>query len=175
MSRHSTTVLADPGLERRIEAVRRFNRFYTRRIGVLREGLLNSPFSLTEARVLYELARHAGATASALSRELALDAGYLSRILRSFEERGLIRRSPNAADGRQNRIELTEAGLAAFAPLDQRSQEEVGAMLAALPEASQNRLVSNMAEVEALLGERAAAESYLLRPHRPGDLGWIVH
>src|SRR5581483_8295873 len=101
MPSFGTSALSDPGLDRRIEAVRRFNRFYTRRIGVLREGLLDSPFSLTEARVLYELARRAGSTASALSRELALDAGYHSRILRGFEERGLIRRSPSSADGRQ--------------------------------------------------------------------------
>jgi len=175
MPSFGTSALSDPGLDRRIEAVRRFNRFYTRRIGVLREGLLDSPFSLTEARVLYELARRAGSTASALSRELALDAGYLSRILRGFEERGLIRRSPSSADGRQNRIELTEAGLAAFAPLDRRSQEEIGAMLAALPESGQRRLVAGMAEIEALLGERATADSFVLRPHRPGDLGWVVH
>ena len=166
----------DPVLDRRIAAVRRFNRFYTGRIGVLQDHLLSSPFSLTEARVLYELAHRQDATASALSRDLGLDAGYLSRILKGFEERGLIRRSPSAADARLSIVELTKAGRAAFTPLDRRSREEVGAMLAGLPEGEQRDLVAHMAEIEALLGERPALVApYILRPHRPGDLGWIVH
>jgi len=169
-------LLPDPALPARIAAVRRFNRFYTRRIGVLQEGLLRSPFSLTEARVLYELAHREDATASALVRDLGLDAGYLSRLLKGFEERGLIRRAASPLDARQSLLSLTTLGRAAFAPLDHRSQDEIGAMLRALPAPAQNRLVEDMAEIETLLGERPApAVPYILRPHRPGDLGWIVH
>src|SRR5215469_9579578 len=162
-------------LPARIAAVRRFNRFYTRRIGVLQEGFLKTPFSLTEGRVLYELAHRAAATASALARDLDLDPGYLSRILKGFEARGLITRAASAEDARQSLLSLTEAGQAAFAPLDRRSQEEIGGLLEALPVPSQKRLVAQMAEIESMLGERPAPAPYILRPHRPGDLGWIVH
>jgi DNA-binding MarR family transcriptional regulator/N-acetylglutamate synthase-like GNAT family acetyltransferase len=166
----------DRAADRRIAAVRRFNRFYTRRIGILQEGLLATPFSLTEARVLYELAHRKQAAASVLARDLDLDAGYLSRILKSFEARGLIDRAPSQSDGRQSFLSLTALGQAAFAPLDRRSQEQVGAMLASLGEAEQQRLLASMAEIETLLGEQPrAAAPYILRPHRPGDLGWIVH
>ncbi|MBX6321653.1 MAG: winged helix-turn-helix transcriptional regulator, partial [Rhodospirillaceae bacterium] len=130
----------DAGFEERVAALRRFNRFYTQRIGVLREGLLDSPFSLTEARVLYELAHRDDPTASALSRDLALDPGYLSRILRGFQRRGLIERRPSPADGRQSHLWLTAKGRAAFAPLDARSREENAALLAALSEPQQQRL-----------------------------------
>src|SRR5690242_16910406 len=125
----------------RIDAVRRFNRFYTRTIGALQEGLLHSSFSLTEARVLYELNHRAGATATELCRDLDLDAGYLSRILQGLERDGLLARSPSTADRRQSLLSLTETGCAAFAPLDQRSREEVGRLLASLPEPSQVTLV----------------------------------
>jgi DNA-binding MarR family transcriptional regulator/GNAT superfamily N-acetyltransferase len=166
----------DPGLPARIAAVRRFNRFYTRRIGVLQEGLLKSPFSLTEARVLYELAHREDATASALVRDLDLDAGYLSRLLKGFEERGLIKRAASPRDARQSLLSLTALGRAAFAPLDRRSQDEIGDLLRALPAPAQKRLVEDMTEIETLLGERPAPSvPYMLRPHRPGDLGWIVH
>ena len=156
--------MPDPALPARIAAVRRFNRFYTRRIGVLQEGLLKSPFSLTEARVLYELAHREDATASALVRDLGLDAGYLSRLLKGFEERGLIRRAASPLDARQSLLTLTALGRAAFAPLDHRSQDEIGAMLRGLPAPAQKRLVEDMAEIETLLGERPAPSvPYVLR------------
>jgi DNA-binding MarR family transcriptional regulator/N-acetylglutamate synthase-like GNAT family acetyltransferase len=160
----------------RIAAVRQFNRFYTRRIGVLEEGLLDSPFSLTEARVLYELAQSEGATATRLAGELGLDPGYLSRILAGFEKRGLIARAPSEHDGRQSVLSLTEAGRAAFAALDERSAKETGELIGALSPDQQARLVAAMDGIAGLLTapERTPA-SYALRPHRPGDIGWIVH
>ena len=159
-----------------IAAVRRFNRFYTRRIGVLREGLLESPFSLAEARVLYELAQRERATASELMRDLGLDAGYLSRILASFRKRGLIQRQASTADGRRILLQLTPDGRKAFAPLDSRARRDVGAMLEPLPDGERNRLVAAMQTIERLLeGADVRAAPYLLRPHRPGDIGWIVH
>jgi DNA-binding MarR family transcriptional regulator/N-acetylglutamate synthase-like GNAT family acetyltransferase len=176
MTARKARLLFDPVLDRRVAGVRRFNRFYTRRIGVLQEGLLSTPFSLTEARVLYELAHREEATAGALARDLDLDAGYLSRILKGFEERRLIRRAPSQSDARQSLLVLTALGRAAFAPLDRRSQEQVGAMLGALSEQQQQKLVADMEEIEVLLGEQPHAQApYILRPHRPGDLGWIVH
>ena len=159
-----------------IAAVRRFNRFYTRRIGVLREGLLESPFSLAEARVLYELAQRERATASELMRDLGLDAGYLSRILASFRKRGLIQRQASTADGRRILLQLTPDGRKAFAPLDSRARRDIGAMLAPLPDGERNRLVAAMQTIERLLeGADVRAAPYLLRPHRPGDIGWVVH
>jgi DNA-binding MarR family transcriptional regulator/N-acetylglutamate synthase-like GNAT family acetyltransferase len=163
--------------EQRVEAVRRFNRFYTRQIGVLHEGLLQSPFSLTEARVLYELARRPGVTASALAADLGLDAGYLSRILRGFRARGLIMRARSNADGRQRHLRLSAEGGAAFAPLDEASRREVGGLLGRLSEAQQRGLLSAMGTIEQALGAAAApaVEEVVLRPHRPGDMGWVVH
>jgi DNA-binding MarR family transcriptional regulator/GNAT superfamily N-acetyltransferase len=176
-----TTVMNDAtaelGLtsEQRIAAVRRFTRFYTRHIGVLREGLHASPFSLTEARVLYELANRAAPTAADIARDLGLDAGYLSRILRGFAQRGLLARARSPADGRQSHLSLTPAGREAFAPLDRGSHDEVAAMLAPLSDAAQARLIEAMTTVEHLLGERLSdAAPYLLRPHQPGDMGWVV-
>jgi DNA-binding MarR family transcriptional regulator/GNAT superfamily N-acetyltransferase len=167
--------MTDAALGDRIAAVRRFSRFYTRRIGALEEGLLNTPFSLTEARVMYELGQRATATATELGQELGLDAGYLSRILRGFHERGLIDRRASETDARQSRISLTDAGRAAFAGLDAASRREIGAMLAALPALEQDRLVRAMGAVEAVLGAGAdAGEPYVLRPPRAGDLGWVV-
>jgi DNA-binding MarR family transcriptional regulator/N-acetylglutamate synthase-like GNAT family acetyltransferase len=166
-------VLPSPGLEHRVTAIRRFNRFYTGAIGALHEGLLQSRFSLTEARVLYELAQRAGVTATELGRELDLDSGYLSRILQRFEREGLIVRALSEVDRRQSLLSLTAAGREAFAPLDARSREEVGARLAALSEPAQASLVGAMQQIEALLGARGAAP-WLLRQHRPGDIGWVV-
>ena len=158
----------------RIGAIRRFNRFYTRQIGVLDEGLLATPFSLAESRVLYELAHRADLTASDLGRELGMDAGYLSRMLRGFETRGFVEKRRSVRDGRQSHLALTEAGHAAFAPLDERSSAEVAAMLAALGPSAQERLTRAMAEIEAILGAAEDTEPYRLRPHRPGDIGWVV-
>ncbi len=168
-------------LETRIDAVRRFNRFFTRRIGVLREGLLHSPYSLTEARVLFEIS-HRGdlLTASELSRELGLDQGYLSRILSRLERQGLIDKVRSEADGRQRLLSLTPDGKAVFSLLDDRSREEVAEVLGGLSEEDQCRLLEAMRTIEGVLDEAAGqgfkfSEPFLLRPHEPGDMGWVVH
>jgi DNA-binding MarR family transcriptional regulator/N-acetylglutamate synthase-like GNAT family acetyltransferase len=165
------------GLEDRVAIVRRFSRFYTRRIGVLHEGLLGSPLSLTEGRVIWELAQRERATASELAAELALDAGYLSRILGGFERQRLIIRSPSERDGRQSDIVLSEAGRALYATIDGRSRDAVAALLSELESADQTRLVAALETAERLLasGSRAAGPAYILRPHQPGDMGWIIH
>src|SRR5258708_5368027 len=139
--------MEDTSLDRRIAAVRRFNRFYTQKIGVLQEALLRSPFSLAEVRVLYELAHRDGATATWLAAQLELDPGYLSRILAGFRRQGLIDRTPSPQDGRQSLISLTPAGRDAFAPLDAGSQAEIAAILCPLPEPEQHRLVAAMQTV----------------------------
>ena len=162
-------------LEQRVEAARRFNRFYTRQIGVLREGAYRSPFSLTQVRVLYELAHREQPTATTLGRELGLDAGYLSRILRGFEKRGLIVKTRSAEDGRRSHLGLTALGRKVFAPLDTRSHDEVAAMFRHLSPAAQARLIAAMRTIELLLAERPAPPaSCVLRPPGPGDLGWVV-
>ena len=155
-----------------IDAVRRFNRFYTRRIGVLRAGLLGSPYRLTEARLLYELAQGGQATASALGRDLGLDLGYLSRLLQGLKRRGLVRARRAPHDGRQSLLALTAKGRQAFAVLDSRSRDATGAMLAPLPEHDRERLVGAMRTVEGLLSNKR--REITLRSHRPGDLGWVV-
>jgi DNA-binding MarR family transcriptional regulator/N-acetylglutamate synthase-like GNAT family acetyltransferase len=163
-------------LDVRAAAVRRFNRFYTRQIGVLNEGLYRSPFSLTEVRVLYELAHRENATASDLIAALGLDAGYLSRILRGFERSGLLGKKPSATDGRQSLLALTRRGQEALAPLEERAHEEVRAMLRGLSVPDQRRLVEAMRSIEGMLGPRDEAKApYLLRSHRPGDMGFVVH
>jgi DNA-binding MarR family transcriptional regulator/N-acetylglutamate synthase-like GNAT family acetyltransferase len=175
----STTRFTVP--ERHVAAARRFNRFYTQRIGVLREHLLDSPFPLTAVRVLYELAHWRGdspPTARVLASRLGLDEGYLSRILRGFEHGGLVDKTPLAGDGRQKALALTAKGRRAFAPLDERSRAEVAAMLAGLGPHDQTRLVGAMQAIEHLLGDRGAGVQgapYLLRPHGPGDIGWVIH
>jgi DNA-binding MarR family transcriptional regulator/GNAT superfamily N-acetyltransferase len=162
--------------QQRIEAVRRFNRFYTNQIGVLRERLLRSPFSLTEARIIYELASRGETTATQLCHELRLDGGYVSRILRRFDKQGLIEKKRARSDGRQSLLRLTEQGQEAFATLNSRSRTEIGAMLSGLPRQEQNRLVSAMHAIETLLGaDPEQRMPYLLRPHQPGDMGWVVH
>jgi DNA-binding MarR family transcriptional regulator/GNAT superfamily N-acetyltransferase len=167
--------IADPERAQRIEAVRGFNRFYTQKIGVLEEGLLESPFSLAEARVLYELAQREAPNAAALCRDLGLDAGYLSRILRRFEERRLLARAASSEDRRQSLLCLTKAGQDAFGALDRASRRAIAGILEPLAAGDQGRLVAAMAAIERLLGaKQAAAAPYLLRPHRIGDMGWIV-
>jgi DNA-binding MarR family transcriptional regulator/GNAT superfamily N-acetyltransferase len=160
----------------RVEAIRRFNRFYTRRIGVLHEGLLASRFTLTESRLLWELAHRDQLTATELARELDLDAGYLSRLLRGFKERGLIKSTRAADDARHQHLSLTAAGKRAFAPINARSQTDVSALLATLGEAQQQQLLAAMTSIEQMLGEPAAARTrpVLLRAHRPGDMGWVI-
>jgi DNA-binding MarR family transcriptional regulator/N-acetylglutamate synthase-like GNAT family acetyltransferase len=168
--------IAETEAERRIAIVRRFNRFYTKQIGLLGEGYLETPFSLTEARVLYELAHRERPSATELARELALDAGYLSRILRGFERRRLLTRTRSKSDGRQSHLALTARGRAAFAPLDVRSRQDIGAMLTRLAPGEQKRLIDAMRTVEAVLGARPEGKAaFVLRPHQPGDMGWVVH
>lgn len=163
-------------MAQQVEAVRRFNRFYTRRIGVLQEKLLRSPFSLTEARVIYEIAQQEKTTATQLGNELSLDAGYLSRLLRSFEKRGLIDKQPSSHDGRQNVLSLSRQGQEAFATLNARSHQEIETMLNQLAPAEQNRLVEAMAVIQELLGTQPEHKApYILRPQQPGDMGWVVH
>ena len=162
-------------LEARIDAVRRFNRFITRRIGVLREGLLHTPYSLTEARVLFEISHKDNLTASDLSRELGLDPGYLSRILASFEQHGLIEKVRSEADARRRLLSLAPKGREAFALLDERSREEVAEMLAELTEEQQRRLLEAMQTIEGILSKGFKfSEPFLLRQPEPGDMGWVV-
>lgn len=162
-------------LPRQVEAVRRFNRFYTRRIGVLHDRFLRSPFSLAEARIVYELAHHERTSAAALSRELGLDPGYLSRILRRFRRRGLVRRAAAEDDARRSLLWLTEKGQDAFAALNAAQGAEIAAMLGRLSPEQRGRLIEAMGTIEALL--RAEPEPRvpdILRPPQPGDLGWVV-
>src|SRR3954469_13341449 len=160
----------------RISAVRRFNRFYTRQIGVLRRTYLGSPYSLAEMRVLYEIANGAR-TATDIGRTLDLDAGYLSRVLRNFEKAGLISRKASPDDARQSHLALTAKGGKTFAPYDKRSQDDVAKMLAALKPADQSKLTQAMATIEQLLGSARsthAKPSIVLRDPKHGDFGWIV-
>jgi DNA-binding MarR family transcriptional regulator/GNAT superfamily N-acetyltransferase len=158
-----------------IAAVRRFGRFYTRQLGLLAEGLLHSDFSLTEARVLYELAHRDAPTAAELCRDLGLDAGYLSRILKAFDQRGLIAREASVHDGRQVLLSLTPMGRAAFEPLDLASQEDILAMIGGLGPEQTAALIQAMRTVETLMGGTPVVPTAItLRPHRLGDLGWIA-
>jgi DNA-binding MarR family transcriptional regulator/GNAT superfamily N-acetyltransferase len=162
-------------LEQRVGAVRRFNRLYTKRIGVLQDGFLQTPFSLAEARVLYELSRREKVTATEIAAELGLDHGYLSRILRGFGERGLVLKTASPNDRRQGLLSLTTKGRMAFAPLDQGSQKEVAGMIGKLSATDQERVVAAMRTIESLLAETSPADvPYILRPPRSGDMGWIV-
>jgi DNA-binding MarR family transcriptional regulator/N-acetylglutamate synthase-like GNAT family acetyltransferase len=171
-------IIGNPSaLDPSIARARRFNRFYTRRLGVLDEGLYHTRFSLTESRVLYELAHRSSLTATALGKDLGLDPGYLSRILHRFENGRLIAKTPSESDGRQSLVRLTPGGRAAFAPLDACSRRETGAMLSRLSNSDQNRLLDAMNTIEILLGgtNEKATPAYLLRDHQPGDMGWVVH
>ena len=160
----------------KIDAVRRFNRFFTRRIGTLREGLLHTPYSLTESRILFEIANRDETTASDLSAELGLDPGYLSRVLAGLERRDLIEKTPSETDARRLLLTLTSEGRDAFALLDARSREEVGEMLGELSEDEQRRLLEAMRDIERVLDRSFKySEPFLLRTHEPGDMGWVVH
>jgi len=165
----------------RIAAVRRFSRFYTRQIGVLRKTYLDTPYTLSEMRVLYELAQGTadgdGPTASDIARALDLDAGYLSRVLRNFEKRGLLARKTSKADARQSHLSLTAKGRKTFAPAEQRSNKDVAEMLGRLGSDEQARLVSAMETIETLLAGESGGErepKVVLREPRHGDFGWIV-
>jgi DNA-binding MarR family transcriptional regulator/GNAT superfamily N-acetyltransferase len=167
--------MPEAGIHKQVSAIRAFNRFYTRKIGVL-DGMASSPFSLAEARVLYELANRRQPTATDIRKELGLDAGYMSRMLRDFERRKFVSRERSKTDERQRFLSLTSKGRSAFAPLDARSNRDVSAMLENLSPTERKQLVDSVQTVRRLLGDIAEAKtSYLLRPHRPGDMGWIVH
>jgi len=158
-----------------IAAVRAFNRFYTRKLGVLDQQLLKSPYSLSEARVLYELAHREDLSAKEIGSQLGLDAGYLSRIVQNFDENGLITRKPLPSDRRQYLLSLTAKGRQAFARLERSSQEDVGALLAALPAGGSQKLIGAMALIERLLGAPdTPPPAAILRGPRPGDMGWVV-
>ncbi len=159
----------------RIEAVRRFNRWYTQRVGALRGDLLATPYPLPQARVLFELAHRDGVTAADLAASLQLDRSYLSRLLAGLEKKGLVLRARDKADGRRQSLALTAAGRRAFADLDRRSRDEVGAMLAPLSPERERRLLGAMDAIERVLGDAAHADPpFSLRAHEPGDLGWVV-
>jgi DNA-binding MarR family transcriptional regulator/GNAT superfamily N-acetyltransferase len=157
-----------------VSAVRRFNRFYTQRLGILQDGFLQTPFSLSEARVLYELAHRDKPTASDLIEQLGLDAGYLSRILRRFQQQGLIRKEASSDDARRSHLRITAKGRKAYAPLEDHSNEQVGAMLDAVIPAKRDEMLRAMHCIEDALQDADRDKSYVVRPPRPGDLGWIV-
>ncbi len=162
--------------EQRIGVVRQFNRFFTRQIGVLREGLLHSPYTLTEARILFELGHRDSVTASDLCRELGLDPGYLSRVLARLEQQGLLEKVRPENDGRQRLLQLTSEGRNAFAILDQRSRDEVSEMLSDLGEEEQQCLLKAMQTIESVLTKGLKySEPFFLRSHVPGDMGWVAH
>lgn len=162
-----------PGSPSHVDAIRRFNRFYTRQIGVLQERVVQSTYSLGEARVLFEIAQRERTTATELVEALGLDPGYLSRILRRFSDLGLLSREPSPTDRRRSFLSLTEQGRESFAALDAGAAEEIGALLAPLAAGDRDRLVGAMAEIERLVAP-APAEPLTLRRHRPGDMGWVV-
>lgn len=157
----------------RVDAIRRFNRFYTRRIGVLETRYLGSPFPLPQARVLYELGQRGEATASELGAELDLDLGYLSRLVQSLRRQGLLQGEPSKEDARRVRLSLSAKGRKVYLQLDARSRQEVAGMLDRLPAPQQQRLVGALQAVEAVLERKDKPVS--LREHRPGDIGWVVH
>lgn len=160
--------------ESNVSEVRTFNRFYTKVIGALQAGMLDSPYSLTEVRVLFELAQAGSMETGELRGLLGLDAGYLSRILTRFEGDGLVARERSASDARRQLVRLTPAGAEVFAGLDRRQSEEIDRLLAGLPGPDRERLVSSMAAIRRLLGAPDTREAVVIRPPRPGDLGWVV-
>jgi DNA-binding MarR family transcriptional regulator/GNAT superfamily N-acetyltransferase len=165
-----------PTVKDHASAVREFNRFYTRQIGLLGKGYLDSPFTLAEVRVLYELAHRDSPTAGEIAKALGLDAGYLSRMLLSFQKRGFLSREASEKDARRSHLSLTKKGRAAFGELETKSEAEVTKMIGSLSAGEQNRLTGAMTTIENLLGERSDPKTpYLLRTHQPGDMGWVIH
>jgi DNA-binding MarR family transcriptional regulator/ribosomal protein S18 acetylase RimI-like enzyme len=166
----------------RVAGVRQFNRFYTRQIGLLRQGMVGTPFSLTEGRVLYEIGRRGTTTAAALVADLTIDPGYLSRLLHGFITSGLVVSTRSATDRRQSILALTDRGREKFTTLDRRSQEEIGALLERLDNDEQRRLLEAMATIQTLLAPAAApatcdpatSDAVILRPHRSDDLSWVL-
>jgi DNA-binding MarR family transcriptional regulator/GNAT superfamily N-acetyltransferase len=165
---------ADPVTDGQVTAVREFNRFYTNVIGLLREGLLDTPYSLAEARVLFELAREGETETARLRRWLDIDAGYLSRLLTRFEADGLVTRTRSPLDGRRQVIGLTGAGRAVQADLDARSGRQIRALLAGLTPDGRRRLTGAMASIREIVGPAPPPAAFVLRPPVPGDLGWVV-
>ena len=160
------------GVEDHVAALRRFNRCYTQRIGVLREGWVSSPFSLAQARVLYEITERDRPTATEIAGDLGLDPGYLSRILRDFEADGLIRRQASETDGRRSHLSITERGRKRFAPVEAHSVLEVRRLLNPLPPVARSKLVDAAQTIERVLGREAEPQpTYSLRQPRPGDMG----
>src|SRR5215469_15024216 len=171
----SEVAMSESGTSMQVSAIRAFNRFYTRKIGVI-YGIASRPFSLAEARVLYELAHSEQHTTTGIRKELGLDAGYMSRILREFERRKFVTRERSKRDEREKILSLTAKGRRAFAPLDERSNRDAAAMLDELSPLERRRLVDAVQAVRKLLGDKAEPKTpYLLRQHQPGDMGWIVH
>jgi DNA-binding MarR family transcriptional regulator/GNAT superfamily N-acetyltransferase len=167
--------MSESSLDASIQAVRRFSRFYTKRLGLLQEGLLGSPFSLTEARVIYELAQRKSVPGTELQKELGLDAGYLSRILKKLEDLGLVERERSKADRRQNLISLTRSGRAQFRELDRQSQNQVAKLLQPLSAGDRSRLVAATRAIEEVLSSEPPHQPpIVLRQHRPGDIGWVI-
>jgi DNA-binding MarR family transcriptional regulator/GNAT superfamily N-acetyltransferase len=160
-----------------ISAIRKFNRFYTKQIGALDSGFLDSPYSLTEVRILYELANGSSSTPTALARNLALDLGYVSRIISSFTKNGLVVKKRSTLDARETHIALSTKGRALFRNLDRRQQQQVEKMLEPVTPESRGILLGSLESVETILGARQSsdADTITLRHHRPGDMGWIIH
>jgi DNA-binding MarR family transcriptional regulator/predicted N-acetyltransferase YhbS len=166
---------ASPALESQIAAIRGFSRFYTRKLGIIEPKLLASPWTLQEARIIYEIAQHDSCTATDLVQILGLDAGFLSRTLQALQRRQIVARKPSKADRRANELALTAKGRAAFAELDRRSRDEVGALLAELDDRERSAVVNAMTVIaQALEPPARKPAGFMLRNHRPGDIGWIV-
>jgi DNA-binding MarR family transcriptional regulator/GNAT superfamily N-acetyltransferase len=166
---------SSPALESQIAAIRGFSRFYTRKLGIIEPKLLASPWTLQEARIIYEIAQHDNCTATDLVQTLGLDAGFLSRTLQALQRRQIVARKPSKADRRANELALTAKGRASFAELERRSRDEVGALLAGLDDHERSTVVNAMAVIEQVLEPPARKPAgFLLRSHRPGDIGWIV-
>jgi len=169
--------MSNDGLHEQVKAVRQFNRFYTQKIGVLSEGHLDSPFSLTGVRVLYELQHEENSTASEIAKGLNLDSGYLSRTLNTFKKRGLITSKKSKSDARQSHLLLTEKGKKIFASLNNLANDDISKMLENLSEADKKSLIDAMKTIKKLLGEEKSETKtpYIIRPHQSGDMGWVTY